>query len=32
MTSGGLLIAAADAPGVRIGQITEGSAGRIHVT
>jgi selenide, water dikinase len=32
MTSGGLLIAAADAPGTRIGRVVQGPAGRIQVT
>ena len=32
MTSGGLLIAAADAPGTRIGRVTDGPAGRIRVS
>ena len=31
MTSGGLLIAAREAPGVRIGTVVEGEPGRIHV-
>jgi selenide,water dikinase len=32
MTSGGLLIAAADAPGTRIGRVVDGLAGRIRVS
>jgi selenide, water dikinase len=31
MTSGGLLVAAAEAPGTRIGRVTDGTGGRIHV-
>jgi selenide,water dikinase len=31
MTSGGLLIAGADAPGTRIGRVLDGAAGRIRV-
>jgi selenide, water dikinase len=31
MTSGGLLIAAADAPGARIGRVVDGRPGRIRV-